>query len=152
MDSKDRQIIRALQANGRISNQDLAAQVSLSPSPCLRRLRNLEASGVIRGFGADVDPAAYGLPITVFVRIRLERHNQDDITRFERRIGTMDEVLECHILTGSTDYQLRVVVADLAAYERFIRDRIQPLGGIASIETSFVYSIVKRTGVFPVLS
>jgi len=149
MDSKDRQIIRALQQNGRMSNQDLAEAVNLSPSPCLRRMRNLEKQGVIRGFSAEVDAAAYGLPITVFVRIRLERHNETDVQHFERRIAMIEEVLECHILTGAMDYQLRVLVPDLEAYEDFIRNRIHPIGGIASIDTSFVYSTVKRSAVFP---
>jgi len=149
MDHKDRQIIRALQANGRMTNQDLAEQVALSPSPCLRRLRLLEDSGAIRGFHADVDAKLYGLPITVFVRIRLERHNEEDVHRFERQIMAIENVLECHVLTGASDYQLRVVAPDLDAYEDFIRNRIHRIGGIASIDTSFVYSTVKRTSVFP---
>jgi Lrp/AsnC family leucine-responsive transcriptional regulator len=149
MDTKDQQIVRALQRDGRMTNQDLAEAVNLSPSPCLRRVRNLESRGVIQGYSADVDANAYGLPITVFVRIRLERHNQSDVQNFERRIRTIDEVLECHIMTGAMDYQLRVLVPDLAAYEDFIRNRIHPIGGIASIDTSFVYSTVKKTAVFP---
>jgi Lrp/AsnC family leucine-responsive transcriptional regulator len=152
MDSKDRQIIRALQANGRMTNQDLAEQVNLSPSPCLRRLRILEESGAIQGYSAEVDAAAYGLPITVFVRIRLERHNEEDVKRFENRMMSIDEVLECHVLTGASDYQLRVVVSDLDAYEDFIRNRIHRIGGIASIDTSFVYGTVKKTSVFPTLA
>ena len=151
MDRKDRQIIRALQRDGRMTNQDLAEAVNLSPSPCLRRLRNLEASGAIKGFSVDVDAAAYGLPITVFVRIRLERHNEEDVRRFERHVQTVEEILECHVLTGAMDYQLRVVVSDLEAYENFIRSRIHPIGGIASIDTSFVYGTVKKTVVFPPL-
>ncbi|MFK7888129.1 MAG: Lrp/AsnC family transcriptional regulator [Gammaproteobacteria bacterium] len=149
MDDKDRQIIRALQHNGRITNQDLAELVNLSPSPCLRRVKNLEEKGVIRGYSAQVDAKAYGLPITVFVRIRLERHNEADVQNFESRIGMIDEVQECHVLTGAMDYQLRVVVSDLDAYEHFIRRRIQQIGGIASIDTSFVYGTVKTTSVFP---
>ncbi len=149
MDSKDRQIIRALQANGRMTNQDLAARVNLSPSPCLRRLRLLEDGGAIRGYSAEVDAKAYGLPITVFVRVRLERHNEEDVQRFETRVMAIEEVLECHVLTGASDYQLRVVVPDLDAYEDFIRNRIHRIGGIASIDTSFVYGTVKKTSVFP---
>ena len=99
-----------------MTNQDLAEQVSLSPSPCLRRLRLLEEAGAIRGYSAEVDAKAYGLPITVFVRIRLERHNEEDVKRFESRIMAIDEVLECHILTGAADYQLRVVTPDLETY------------------------------------
>lgn len=151
MDHKDRQIIRALQADGRMTNQDLADKVNLSPSPCLRRVRNLEAAGAIRGYAVEADAATYGLPITVFVRVRLERHNEEDVQHFERRILAIEEVLECHVLTGATDYQLRVVVADLEAYEDFIRTRIHPIGGIASIDTSFVYGTVKKTDVFPMI-
>lgn len=151
MNSKDRQILRVLQSNGRITNQDLAEQVNLSPSPCLRRVRNLEESGAIRGYNADVDPAVYGMSVTVFVRVRLERHNAADVQRFESRIMLINEVLECHILTGATDYQLKVVVPDLDAYEGFIRQHIHPIGGISSIETSFVYGTVKRTAVFPLI-
>ena len=151
MDSKDRQIIRALQANGRITNQDLADQVNLSPSPCLRRLRNMEKKGAIRNFTVEVDAASYGLPVMVFVRIRLERHNDTDVKRFETQVQRMDEVLECHVMTGPMDYQLRVVASGLDAYEDFIRNRIHPIGGIASIDTSFVYGTVKKTAVFPPL-
>ncbi|MBY6057142.1 Lrp/AsnC family transcriptional regulator [Leisingera daeponensis] len=149
MDSKDRQIIRALQRDGRMTNQDLADAVNLSPSPCLRRVRNLEAQGVIQGYSAVVDAKSYGLPITVFVRIKLERHGEADVKNFERKMQLIDEVLECHVLTGAMDYQLRVLVPDLEAYEEFIRNRIHPVGGIASIDTSFVYGTVKRTAVFP---
>lgn len=149
MDSKDRQIIRALQRNGRMTNQDLAAEVNLSPSPCLRRVRNLEASGAIQGYAASADAARYGLPVTVFVRIKLERHNETDVRHFEARVKAMEQVLECHVLTGQTDYQLRVLVADLDDYETFIRTRIHPIGCIASIDTSFVYGTVKKTAVFP---
>ncbi|MDC0657742.1 Lrp/AsnC family transcriptional regulator [Leisingera sp. SS27] len=149
MDSKDRQIIRALQRDGRMTNQDLAEAVNLSPSPCLRRVRNLEAQGIIQGYSAVVDAKSYGLPITVFVRIKLERHGEADVKNFERKMQLIEEVLECHVLTGAMDYQLRVLVPDLEAYEEFIRNRIHPVGGIASIDTSFVYGTVKRTAVFP---
>jgi len=149
MDNKDRQILRALQADGRMTNQELADKVSLSPSPCLRRVRNLEKAGVIRGYAANVDPTLYGMAVTVFVRIRLERHNEEDVRRFERQVQRIDEVLECYVLTGASDYQLKVVMPDLASYEDFIRRRIHPIGGIASIDTSFVFSTVKQTAVFP---
>lgn len=149
MDIKDRQILRVLQSNGRITNQDLAEKVNLSPSPCLRRVRNLERSGAIRGYSADVDPAAYGMQVIVMVRIRLERHNEKDVKRFEAQIMKIDEVLECYVMTGAMDYQLKVAVPDLKAYEGFIRDHIHPIGGIGSIETSFVYGTVKKGEVFP---
>lgn len=151
MDNKDRQIIRALQRNGRMTNQDLAAEVSLSPSPCLRRLRLLEERGDIRGYTADVDAKAYGLPVTVFVRITLERHTETSVRDFENRVKSIDEVLECYVMTGLSDYLLRVAVADLDDYENFVRNRLHPIGGIGSIDTSFVYGTVKKTGVFPMI-
>lgn len=149
MDEKDRQIIRALQSNGRATNLELAALVNLSPSPCLRRLRMLEDGGVITGYRAQVDPKAYGLPLTVFIRVRLERHVKEVVDHFEKRIRALDKVLECHLMTGSSDYLLRVMVSGLDAFEDFIRNGIHPIGGIASIDSSFVYGTVKSTGVFP---
>jgi DNA-binding Lrp family transcriptional regulator len=151
MDSKDRQIIRALQSDGRMTNQDLAEKVNLSPSPCLRRLRNLEKSGVIQGYSVDVDSKAYGLPVTVFVRVQLEKHTEDAVQNFETRIAKTDHVLECYVMTGRADYLLKVIVADLNDYEAFVRRSLHPIGGIASIDTSFAYGVVKKTAVFPKL-
>lgn len=151
MDNKDRQIIRTLQANGRMTNQDLAAKVNLSPSPCLRRLRNLEKSGAIRGYSVKVDAKSYGLPVTVFVRVRLQQHAKETVQNFEAHINTIDQVLECYMMTGLSDYLLRIVVADLDDYEHFVRKHLHPIGGIASMDTSFVYSTVKKTSVFPAI-
>jgi DNA-binding Lrp family transcriptional regulator len=151
MDQKDRQIVRALQRDARMTNQDLAAEVNLSPSPCLRRVRNLEKSGAIRGYAAHVDEAAYGLPVTVFVRVSLARHTEEAVQQFEAAVARVDQVLECFVMTGVQDYLLRVVVADLPDYERFVRRRLHTIGGIASIDTSFVYGVVKRTSVLPVV-
>lgn len=149
MDSKDRQIIRALQKDGRMTNQDLADHVSLSPSPCLRRLRNLEKSGVIRGYSVDVNAKAYGLPVTVFVRVKLDKHTEDTVSHFEKRIMTIEHVLECHVMTGQSDYLLKVVAQDLSDYENFVRHHLHPIGSIASIDTSFAYGVVKKTAIFP---
>lgn len=150
MDDKDRQIIRELQADGRLSNQDLAERVNLSPSPCLRRLRNLEAAGVITGYTALVDQKAFGLPITAFIRIRLERHSEVVVKAFDDHIARVDEVLDCYLLAGGDDYLLRVIVGSLEAYEDFIRRRIHAIPGVASIDTSFAYGVVKQNRVFPV--
>lgn len=151
MDSKDRQIIRALQKNGRMTNQELSELVSLSPSPCLRRLKVLEAQGVIRGYNVDVDEAAYGLPVTVFIRIRLEKHSEDAVQHFEAQIKNAPNVLECYVMTGLSDYLLKVVVESLPDYERFVRKHLHPIGSIASIDSSFAYGVVKKTAVFPVM-
>lgn len=152
MDQKDRHIIRELQRNGRMTNQDLAAAVNLSPSPCLRRLKLLEKSGAIMGYSASIDAKAYGLPVTVFVRVSLTGHTESLVQQFEQDIRRLDQVLECFVMTGTSDYLLRVVVADLADYERFVRQRLHPIGSISSIDSSFVYGVVKKTSVFPVVS
>jgi DNA-binding Lrp family transcriptional regulator len=149
MDQKDRHILRELQRNGRLSNAELAERVNLSPSPCLRRLRMLEKSGVIEGYAAIVNQKAYGLPITVFIQIRLDHHSRQAAQAFERRIIAIDEVMDCHLMTGDTDYLLRVVVQSLEAYETFIRDRIHPIPSIASINTSFAYGMVKQSRILP---
>jgi DNA-binding Lrp family transcriptional regulator len=151
MDRKNRQIIRALQRNSRMTNQDLAAEVNLSPSPCLRRVKLLEQSGALKGYTADVDAVAYGLPVTVFVRVSLTGHTEKVVQQFEAEIGRVEQVLECYVMTGTSDYLLRVVVADLADYENFVRKRLHPIGSIGSIDSSFVYGVVKKTGVFPVI-
>ncbi len=149
MDTKDRQIVRLLQQDGRLTNQDLAERVGLSPSPCLRRVRLLEQAGVIQGYGAIVDQQRYGLPVTAFIRVRLERHARDLVQQFEETIRQLDEVMDCHLLTGDADYLLRVIVADLEAYERFIRRKMHAIAGIASLDTTFAYGVVKSTRTFP---
>ena len=149
MDNKDRQIIRALQSDGRMTNLELAAKVNLSPSPCLRRLRNLEKSGAILGYNVEVDAKLYGLPITVFVHIQLVQHTEEEVTNFEQSIKDISQILECYIMTGKSDYLLRVVVADLDDYEHFVRKHLHSIGSIASIDTRFVYGVVKKTTIFP---
>lgn len=152
MDSKDRQILQELQANGRLTNQELSERVNLSPSPCLRRLRLLEEQGVITGYTARVDPKAWGLPVTVFIRIKLERHGDDAVQVFERTIKEMPKVMDCWLMTGRSDYLLRVVAADLDDYEQFVRRELQRVPGIASIDTSFAYGSVKHAQILPDVS
>ena len=149
MDSKDRQIIQALQTDGRLTNQDLSERVSLSPSPCLRRVRLLEEQGVIKGYTALVDQKAWGLPVTVFIRIKLERHGDAAVNAFERTIQEMPQVMDCWLMTGRSDYLLRVIASDLDDYERFVRRELQRVPGIASIDTSFAYGSVKHAQVLP---
>ena len=149
MDAIDRKIIEALQENARLTNQELAERVGLSPSPCLRRLRKLESDGVLRGYRAQVDQQRYGLPINVFVAIRLERQTDAAIRAFEQAIQVLDEVQECYLMTGSRDYLLRVVSRSLESYERFIRERLTRIEGIASIESSFAFNQVKKNPRLP---
>lgn len=149
MDSKDIQIIRALQSDGRMTIQALSELVGLSPTPCLRRVRNLENTGVIQGYSAVVDQKAYGLPVTAFVQIRMERHSREGMAEFEARIARIDEVLDCHLMTGDADYLLRVVVESLEEYERLVRREFHSIPGIGAIETSFAYGTVKQSKVYP---
>jgi Lrp/AsnC family leucine-responsive transcriptional regulator len=152
MDSKDRDIIAALQADGRMSNQELSERVNLSPSPCLRRLRALEDEGVIRGYTAIVDEEIYGLPVTAFVRVRIQVHAQESVKRFEDAIRVMDSVLDCYVMTGDADYLLRVLVSSLRDYERFVREKLHKVPGVTSIDTSFAYGQIKKSNVFPSMS
>ncbi|GAA6210109.1 Lrp/AsnC family transcriptional regulator [Cognatishimia sp. WU-CL00825] len=149
LDSKDRQILRVLQKDGRISNQKLADAVSLSATPCLRRLRLLEKSGVIRGFRADIDAKQYGLSLLAFISIKLESHTKTCVENFEHRIQSMDEVQACYLLTGTQDYLLHVLVADLDGYNGFVRNKLHTVGGIASIDSSISYDVVKSAPVYP---
>ncbi|GAA3253325.1 hypothetical protein GCM10020258_10440 [Sphingomonas yabuuchiae] len=113
-------------------------------------MRLLEQAGVIQGYGAIVDQQRYGLPVTAFIRVRLERHARDLVQQFEEAIRQLDEVMDCHLLTGDADYLLRVIVADLEAYERFIRRKMHAIAGIASLDTTFAYGVVKSSRTFPV--
>ncbi|MCR9079759.1 MAG: Lrp/AsnC family transcriptional regulator [Hyphomonadaceae bacterium] len=149
MDSKDRQILRELQGDGRLTNQDLSERVNLSPSPCLRRVRLMEEQGIIRGYTALVDQKSWGLPVTVFIRLKLERHSDEAVNAFEAAITAMPQVMDCWLMTGRSDYLLRVIAADLDDYERFVRRELQRVPGIASIDTSFAYGSVKHAQVLP---
>lgn len=149
MDSKDLQILSELQANGRLTNQELSERVNLSPSPCLRRVRLLEEAGVIKGYTAIVDQKAMGLPVTVFIRLKLDRHDAETVKSVEARLNGLEQVMDCWLMTGQWDYQLRVLAADLEAYERFVRDQLHPISGIAAIDTSFAYGRVKQAQVVP---
>jgi len=150
IDDIDRRIITALQRDGRISMSDLAAEVGLSPSPCARRVGLLEDAGVIERYVAVVNQRAVGLPVSVFVSIKLSSQREEALNAFAAAIGTWPEVLECYLMTGPRDYLLRVVAADLGAYERFLKQKLTRLDGIASIESSFALEQVKYTNVLPV--
>lgn len=149
MDRIDRNILRHLQTDGRLTNQELAERVSLSPSPCLRRVRNLERSGVIRGYTAIVDRRKYGLAITAFVNVRLEKQNDQTVRNFEKGIAELDEVLACYLISGARDYLMHVVCEDLGGYERFIRDKLTRVPGIGELESNFVFGEVKSSPVLP---
>lgn len=117
LDAVDRRILRALQRNGRVQNVELAEQVGLSPSPCLRRVRLLEESGVIEGYAARLDPSRVGLGLTVFTRVWLTGQDIETVRRFTAVVQRLPQVLECHLMAGDCDFLLRVVSADLESYQ-----------------------------------
>lgn len=150
LDKIDRKILRALQANGKISIGELSEKIGLSPSPCARRVRLLEKAEIIKGYTAIVDQKRVGLPISAFASIKLERQREEDLDRFEEAVSRWPEVLDCYLMTGQRDYLMRIVAADLEAYECFIKDKLTRLENIASIETSFALGQVKRSEALPI--
>ncbi len=150
LDEIDRKILMVLQSDGRISLSDLSEKVKLSPSPCLRRIRRLERSGIISRYVAVLDQAKVGLPVSVFVSIKLESQRVEALERFKRVIAKWPEVLECYLMTGPRDYLLRIVAADLGAYERFLKQKLTRIDGVASIDSSFALEQTKYSNVLPV--
>jgi len=150
LDAIDLRILAELQRDGRLTITELGDRVGLSTSPCLRRVRILEESGVISGYVAMVDQAAVGLSINVFASIRLERQREEELERFRASVTQWPEVMECYLMTGTRDYLMRIVVGSLGDYERFIKDKLSRLEGVASIESSFALSRIKHTTVVPV--
>jgi Lrp/AsnC family leucine-responsive transcriptional regulator len=150
LDDIDRRILTALQHDGRLTNQDLAARVGISPSPCWRRVRALESAGVIKAYAALVDPGALGLDVSVFTQVSLDRQGEKNLQVFEHSVGAWPEIMECYLMTGDADYLLRVVVPDLAAYEQFLMQKLTRIPGIASIKSSFALRSVKYRTDLPI--
>jgi Lrp/AsnC family leucine-responsive transcriptional regulator len=150
LDEIDRKILRALQADAKITVGELGERVGLSPSPCARRVRILEGAGIIKGYTAIVDQKKVGLPISAFASIKLERQREEDLDRFAEAVSRWPEVVDCYLMTGQRDYLMRIVAADLEAYERFLKDKLTRLDNVASIETSFALGQVKRSEVLPI--
>jgi len=146
----DRRILKVLQEDGRMTIQAIADRVGLSASPCLRRIRWMEQQGIIAAYSVTIDQKAVGLPVSVFVSIKLERQRSDELDRFGEAIADWPEVMECYLMTGQFDFLLRVVCADLAAYEAFLRERLTQIDGVASIESSFSLGQVKYSRVLPI--
>jgi Lrp/AsnC family transcriptional regulator, leucine-responsive regulatory protein len=149
LDAIDRRILGELQADGRMTVQQLAERVGLSASPCARRVRLLEQAGVIKGYAALIDQAQIGLPISAFASIKLARQHEEDLDSFASAVARWPEVVDCYLMTGQRDYLMRIVVRDLEAYERFLKEKLTRLSNVASIETSFALGQVKRSDHLP---
>ena len=150
LDRIDRRIVDALQRDGRLANNELAAQVNLSPSPCLRRVRTLEEAGVIKRYVALVDPSKVGLNMLAYVSVKLEKKGQMPAEDFASAVETWSEVTECYSMTGDMDYLLRVQVEDLDHFSRFIMGKLLKQPGVADVKSSFALQRVKETTVLPV--
>ena len=149
MDAIDRKILVALQRDGRITVSDLAERVGLTPTPCARRLERLEASGVVTGYSARVDAARVGLPVTIFVSVELDRQDRTAIDAFEVAIGRCEEVMECHLMTGTRDVLLRVVAADLAHFDRFLEQKLMQVPGIRNMRSNFALRTMVQRDALP---
>jgi len=149
LDNTDRRILQQLQADGRLSNQELAERVSLSPSPCLRRVRALERAGVIQRYAAVLDPLRVGLELLAYVSVKLEKRGKMPVDQFTRAVQSWPEVITCFSMTGDMDYLMRVQVENLAHYSRFIMDKLLKQPGVIDIRSNFVLERVKETTVLP---
>ncbi|MDK9724078.1 MAG: Lrp/AsnC family transcriptional regulator [Sterolibacteriaceae bacterium MAG5] len=147
LDRYDREILKLLQQDGRLSNQDLADRIGLSPSPCLRRVRALEEAGLITGYRALVDAKALGLSLMALIHISMDQHTPERFESFESAVGEIPEVLECLLITGqAADYQLKVAVKDMDAYQELLLNRITRIPGVTGVHSSFVLRrVVDRT-------
>jgi DNA-binding Lrp family transcriptional regulator len=143
LDSIDRRLLAELQAEGRVTNVDLARRVGLTAPPCLRRVRALEESGVIRGYHADLDASRLGFGITVFAMVSLKSQAEADLRAFEEHIKALPEVRECHMLNGEIDFILKIVSKDLQSFQEFLTSKLTPAPNVASVKTSLTIRTAK---------
>lgn len=147
LDKLDRDLLRLLQADGRLANAELAQRIGLSPSACFRRLQRLESSGVIAGYTALLDGEAIGRPNTVFIEVTLDSQGSAALDAFERAVQACPDVLECHLMSGDIDYLLRVAVADMRDFERVHRQQVAGFPHVARLRTAFAMrAVVPRRG------
>lgn len=151
LDKYDRLILETMQQQGKISNQELAEAINLSPSPCLRRVRQLEENGLIDGYVALVNARKLGLTLLSFIQIVMDKHTPDRFSTFENSIASFTEVLECHLVTGQTaDYLLKVIVKDMDDFQQFLLNKLTCIEGVSGVHSSFVLKSPVRTTALPV--
>lgn len=144
LDDIDRRLLAALQDNGRITNVDLAQRVGLTPPPCLRRVRTLEESGVIKGYHAELDASQLGYTITVFAMVSLKSQAEEALRQFEDHMRELPEVRECHMLNGEIDFILKIVSRDLQSFQEFLTSKLTPAPNVASVKTSLTIRTAKN--------
>jgi Lrp/AsnC family leucine-responsive transcriptional regulator len=153
IDSYDKRILELLQEDGRLSNQDLADRIGLSPSPCLRRVRRLEEAGLISAYCALLNARALGLKLMAFIHISMDRHTPERFENFERHVAQFPEVLECHLITGqAADYLLKVIVVDMDGFQALLLNKITRIDGVTGVHSSFVMKSPVSKTALPVLS
>ena len=150
LDRIDRQILSLLQAEGRMTNVELAERVGLTAPPCLRRVRALEEAGAIRGYHAQLDPVKLGYPITVFAMVSLRSQAEHDLAAFEQHVGAIPEVRECHMLNGEIDFILKIVARDLNAFQTILTTQLTAAPNVASVKTSLTIRTAKSLSGIPV--
>ncbi|MEI2416602.1 Lrp/AsnC family transcriptional regulator [Orrella sp. JC864] len=149
LDDIDRRILHELQHNGRLSNVELAARVHLSPSPCLARVKALESRGIIERHVTLLNPQRIGMNVNVFIQISLDKQVKETLDTFERAIRALPNVMECYLMTGDSDYLVRVVVPDMQALERMVVNELTRIPGVANIRSSFALKQVKYSTALP---
>lgn len=150
LDAADRRILAVLQADGRASNLEVASKVALSPSPCLRRIKRLEADGFINGYRAVLDREAVGLGLTIFVELKVGRHSRENANALHAALEAMPEVVTCHMISGAADFLVEIVVADLKAYERLLSDTLLALPMVVDVRSNFAIRRVKGDAPLPI--
>lgn len=148
LDRIDRMLLEALQQDARLTTAELAELVSLSPSPCARRIRRLEQAGLITRYRAELDKVRLGLTITIFVQVRLDQHQQERVDEFEESVREMPEVVQCHSVSGHFDYLLQVIIADMGAFEQWLR-QFRQLKMVSTVDSSFAIRAITENGPLP---
>jgi DNA-binding Lrp family transcriptional regulator len=150
LDNTDRKILELLQRNSNITNALLAKEIGLSPAPTLERVNKLENGGVIKSYHAVIDPASVGLGVSTFVMVTLKGHNKENIEKFMNAINTVEEVIECHHITGAGDFILKIICADIAAYQQLMLEKVSNIDVVDSLQSMVILSTMKNSKVLPI--
>ncbi|WP_017444863.1 Lrp/AsnC family transcriptional regulator [Gayadomonas joobiniege] len=152
LDNYDKAILKILQSEGRISNQELAERINLSPAPCLRRVRQLESVGLVEAYVALLDARKLGLTLLSFIQISMDKHTPERFAEFEREIASCPQVLECHLVTGqAADYLLKVIVKDMDDFQQFLLNRLTRIAGVSGVQSSFVLKSPVKSTALPLI-
>ena len=150
LDATDRKILEILQSNAKITNANLATKIGLSPAPTLERVKKLENSGVIKSYHAMLDTDTVGLGVSTFVMVSLKGHNKDNIDKFIQSIEEIDEIIECHHITGSGDFILKIISSDISSYQRLMLEKVSNIDVVDNMQSMVILSTFKNSKVMPI--